>query len=191
MQITNLDHTGRGKWIAGYWLKKRLGLAEFDLVEAIKEGSFHPRDEEGQPLDPDKALAFWIQECAVNGQLTGLRYVDLALFSMAEVEAYEEAHGGSLSPEEAQSVQGEALSATDTAEPEPGQLEESPKAFAECLLSQGVDEDQVMVALVGRYEKMPQWKAAALALRRPVVGIDQFERDRLKKTFQRRTKKHR
>lgn len=78
---------------------------------------------------------------------------------------------------------------------EPGndqQVEEKdPKNFAERELAQGKAPGQVMLALVKLYDDMPQWKAAGLALRRSVVGLDQFERDKLKSRFYDRTKKFR
>lgn len=98
VKLTNLDHSGGGRWIAGYWLKRRLRIAEFEIVEAMRDGLFHPRDEEGHFLSPDEALKVWIGECLVGGQLTALRSVDLALFPMNEVEAFEVVHGLAAAP---------------------------------------------------------------------------------------------
>jgi hypothetical protein len=69
--------------------------------------------------------------------------------------------------------------------------EMDPKDFAERELAQGKAPGQVMVALAELYDDMPKWKAAGLALRRPVVDLDEFERDKLKSRFYDRTKKFR
>lgn len=76
---------------------------------------------------------------------------------------------------------------------EPGQqLEEiDPKDFAERELAQGKEPGQVMLALAELYDDMPKWKVAGLALRRPVVDLNEFERDKLKSRFYDRTKKFR
>lgn len=85
--------------------------------------------------------------------------------------------------------------ATTTTTTEPGhdqQAEEiDPKDFAERELAQGKAPGQVMLALVELYDDMPKWKAAGLALCRPVVDLDEFERDKLKSRFYDRTKKFR
>jgi hypothetical protein len=66
-----------------------------------------------------------------------------------------------------------------------------PKDFAERELTQGKAPGQVMLALVERYGDMPKWKVAGLALRRSVVDLNEFERDKLKSRFYDRTRKFR
>jgi len=68
MKIDNLDHNGTARWIAGYWLIKRWGVAEFEIVNAIHEGNLHPRDEDGVFLQPATALNIWVGECMVGNQ---------------------------------------------------------------------------------------------------------------------------
>lgn len=97
MMLNNLDHAGGGNWIAGYWLKKRWGVAEFEIVDAMREGHLHPRNSMGKFLTeeqcPDEsAMAFYL-ECGINGQIVELKFVDLALFSMSEVQAFEAIRG--------------------------------------------------------------------------------------------------
>ena len=68
---------------------------------------------------------------------------------------------------------------------------ETPREYADQLLADGLQPGQVMLELVKRYgaRTMPQWKAAGLALKRPIVDLDLFEKDKLKSRFTDQTKK--
>jgi hypothetical protein len=76
---------------------------------------------------------------------------------------------------------------------DPGEKQqiEKPKEYAEQLLADGLQPGQVMLELVKRYgaRTMPQWKAAGLTLKKPIVDLDQFEKDKLKSRFADHTKK--
>lgn len=123
---------------------------------------------------------------------TRAQELDAAIFFFSEVLDYEKTHG--LKSDDA------TLPSTtygpEVAPPEnPVHVQtgkcETPKEEAEQMLAEGRDPGEVMLALISRNKKMPQWKAAALALRLSVVDLDQFEKDRLKGKFQRRTKVYR
>lgn len=139
MMLNNLNHAGGGNWIAGYWLKKRWGVAEFEIVDAMREGHLHPKDEEGRFLLPDMALKIWVGEANVGRQLTTLRYVDLALFSMAEIRDYERANR--LNPA--------ILTSTTT---EPGQDQESKPTTIKTIPGTAWDQIRIRIAKNDRIE---------------------------------------
>lgn len=74
---------------------------------------------------------------------------------------------------------------------EPVQIghDEDPKFFAERMLASGVPQAKVSVDVYERYPGVSQWKAAGLARKKTIVGLDDFEKDKLAKAYQRDKKK--
>ena len=72
-------------------------------------------------------------------------------------------------------------------------LEPGPKEHADHMLNQGLAPDLVMLKLYDTFKDshdMTQWKAAALALGKPITGLSEEDRDSLKSTFKRAKRKH-
>lgn len=118
-----------------------------------------------------------------------------ARFPMEQVEAYEQAQELEINAPSriAERVlkaieQAQGLKTDATAPDKPLDTDASPKAFADRMLAEGWEPAKVALALVERPD-LPQWKAAALAQQKPITGLDQFEKDKLKAWFQRAKKK--
>lgn len=193
--------------VTGRQILERWGMLPYELIEIILAGKLvavntltgekHSRDNDNcffctrdmgryySPCNARRAILAWnnVEGTCSNNMRAEYRNKRLAEleFLEREVLAYEQDHGLRSAP------------TLPTSTTEPGhdqQLEEiDPKDFAERELAQGKAPGQVMLALAELYDDMPKWKAAGLALRRTVVDLNEFERDKLKSRFYDRTKK--
>ena len=170
-----------------------LGILPIELMGAIRRGVVPPPSseiKEGESRTPDSDPALFDPALCESPQ-AWVEMVRSARFFKPWVQV---AMPGILAElgtcwQSDDTDQGQEAAAPEA--PSHGQRAEEidPKSYAERELAQGKAPGQVMLALAKLFDDMPKWKAAGLALRRPVVGLDQFEKDKLKSRFYDRTKK--